>query len=93
MPDKWIKNLSSRSLNQSEKNVLAKGLNFAVSPDSIPHVEIITATESAIKHNKLNTSDAAQLRTKVTSCLVNAKLPNSNLNKKEREAIYNNVKL
>ncbi len=85
--DKWIKNLSSRPLSVTEKEVLAKGLNFAVSPDRIPHVELITATESAIKHNNLSTSDADQLRNKVTSCLASAKLPNPNLDKQQRDAI------
>ncbi len=72
-------------MSETEKDVLAKGLNFAVTPDRIPHVELITATESAIKHNNLNTTDAEQLRNKVTSCLVNAKVPNPNLNKHQRE--------
>ena len=67
--------------------MLAKGLNFSVAPNCIPHVELITATESAIKHNNLCTSDAEELRTKVSACLVNAKTPNSNLNKQQREAI------
>ena len=50
-------------------------------------MEFITATESAIKHNKLDQASAEELRTKVTACLNNAKVPNSNLNKEEREAV------
>ena len=46
--DKWVKNLSDRQLTQTEKNILAKGLNFAVTPRQIPLVELITATERAI---------------------------------------------
>jgi len=81
-----VKNLSSRPLNDTEKDVLARGLNFSIAPNRIPHVELITATESAIRNNKLCASDADELRTKVTSCLVNAKVPSSNLSKQEREA-------
>ena len=81
LKDRWVKNLSSRPLSVVERDVLAKGLNYSVAPDRIPHVELITATESAIKHNNLDTSTADELRTKITSCLVNAKVPNSNLNK------------
>ncbi len=85
--DKWVKNLSSRPLSGTEKDVLARGLNFSVAPTRIPHVELITATESAIRNNNLNPSEGEELRAKVTASLVNAKLPSSNLNKLEREAI------
>ena len=85
--DKWVKNLSSRPLNETEKDVLARGLNFAVTPDRIPYAELIAATESAIKHNNLEASVADELRTKVTSCVVNAKVPTPNLSKEQREAV------
>ncbi|XP_072048801.1 uncharacterized protein [Amphiura filiformis] len=87
LKDRWVKNLSSRPLSVVERDVLAKGLNYSVAPDRIPHVELITATESAIKHNNLDTSTADELRTKISSCLVNAKVPNSNLNKEQQEAV------
>ncbi|XP_072051644.1 uncharacterized protein [Amphiura filiformis] len=55
--------------------------------DKLPHVEIITATESAIRNNNLDSCVAEELRTKVNSCLVNAKLPHSNISNEQREAI------
>ena len=82
-----MKNLSSRALAADEKDILSRGLNFAVVPDRIPHVELITATESAIKRNQLDIAEAEELRAQVTSCLVNAKLPPSNISKGQREAI------
>ena len=51
--DKWVKNLSHRSLMKPKRDELAKGLNFTVS-------DFITATESAIK-NKLNSSEAKHI--------------------------------
>ena len=85
--DKWVKNLSSRPLSGTEKDVLAKGLNFAVTSNRIPHVEIITATESAIRNNNVDATEADELRAKITACLSSAKPPQSNLNKQEREAV------
>ena len=85
--ERWVKNLSSRALAADEKDILSRGLNFAVVPDRIPHVELITATESAIKRNQLDIAEAEELRAQVTSCLVNAKLPPSNITKGQREAI------
>ena len=37
---KWVKNCSDRILNDPELHVLAKGLNFAVTPDKTPVEEI-----------------------------------------------------
>ncbi|XP_072016889.1 uncharacterized protein [Amphiura filiformis] len=85
--ERWVKNLSSRTLSVVEKDVLSRGLNFSVTPDRIPHVELITATESAIKHNQLDVAKADELRAQVTACLVNAKLPPSNISKEQRTAI------
>ena len=45
----WVINLSSRSLSNAEKALLKKGLNFAVTPENIPAMEITAKVESAIR--------------------------------------------
>ena len=85
--ENWVKNLSDRELTQTEKDVLAKGLNFAISPKALPVVDLITATESAIRSNRLAQPDADQLRLKVTAALSSAKLPPSNCSHQERIAL------
>ncbi|XP_062849575.1 uncharacterized protein LOC134311850 [Trichomycterus rosablanca] len=85
--DKWVKNLSDRQLTQAEKDILAKGLNFAVTPKQVPLVELITATESAIRNNNISDLEAEQLRMKVSACLSNAKPPPSNISRDERYAL------
>ena len=82
-----MKNLSDRQLTQTEKNILAKGLNFAITPRQIPLVELITATETAIQNNNIAEVEAEQLRTKVSACLSNAKPPASNITMEERKAL------
>lgn len=57
--------------------MLAKGLNFTVTTNHTPHVEVITAAESA----NISAPHADKLRTKATSSLVNTKPPLSNLSK------------
>ena len=42
-----VKNLSIHSLTESERDVLALGLNFGIAPKSVPVVDIIAAVESA----------------------------------------------
>ena len=48
-----MKNVSDRDLTESERSLLEKGLNFAVTLKHIHVTEIITATETAIKNSKL----------------------------------------
>lgn len=44
-----VKNLSHRSPTQDEEQVLALGLNFAVTPKTVPTEKIIAATEVTAK--------------------------------------------
>lgn len=44
--DKWVKNRPYMALTQPETDVLAKGLNFAVTPDEMLVIDHITATEN-----------------------------------------------
>ncbi|XP_056876071.1 uncharacterized protein LOC130517890 [Takifugu flavidus] len=85
--EKWVKNLSDRELTQTEEEVLSKGLNFSVTPEEVPTVELITATETAIRNNKLPEAEAEQIRLKVTAALASAKPPTSNITNEEKRAI------
>ena len=64
---KWVVNLSSRQLNEHETSVLNKGLNYGVSPSTIPVEDFIVATE--VVCDKLQQADKEELRSKVTSIL------------------------
>ena len=59
--DKWVKNLSSKQLTADETKVLARGLNFAVTPSKVPTTEYITGIESAIPHAKLSYNETQLL--------------------------------
>ncbi|XP_072033373.1 uncharacterized protein [Amphiura filiformis] len=82
---KWVVNLSQYKLSKSENSVLAKGLNFAVSPTNVCTEEFVLATELACRN--LPNSEAVQLRAKVASTLGSSKPPKSNISKDERKAI------
>ena len=45
--DKWVVNLSNTELSTQHKNVLARGLNFAIAPSVLPKEEFVTAIEKA----------------------------------------------
>lgn len=74
-----MKNLLDRNLIEPEKNALAKGLDFAISLQHLPTVDLITATEAAIRINKLKQSGAEQIRMKVSATFSSARIPLSNL--------------
>ncbi|XP_072039336.1 uncharacterized protein [Amphiura filiformis] len=83
--EKWVKNISDKELSEPEQKLLARGLNFAVSVDKIPHEEYIVACETACA--KLPWEEAKSLRAEVAGTLKSAKPPKSNISKEERVAL------
>ena len=88
---KWVVNLSKYKLSDKETKVLANGLNYAITPDKIPHEDYIVATELAVKslissapqHLAQKTlSMANNLRSEVVNILTKAKPPKQNIGKK-----------
>ena len=65
--------------------MLAKGLNYAVSPPDVCAEEFVLATELACKN--LPQADGIQLRAKVASVLKSSKPPKQNVTNEERQAI------
>jgi hypothetical protein len=72
-------------LDVDQLSVLSKGLNFAVTPSSIPKRDIIAGVECAI--DRMNQETKSVIRQKVSKILRSAKRPNSNLTRGERAAI------
>ena len=82
---KWVINLSSRSLSDTEVSLLQKGLNFAITPTSIPATEIIAKVESAIR--PLDAEQADTVRRNVNSILQKAKPPEPNITREMKQAL------
>lgn len=66
---KVVINMSERQLTPSEEEVLALGLNFAITPAKVPTSKIIAATEATARH--LFVDSAEQLRAGVNQALTN----------------------
>ena len=82
---RWVVNLSKYKLNKAQNDVLEKGLNFAPTPTTIPVDEMIIATEKACW--KIPEEERNTLRAKIVGALKSAKMPKSNLNKDQRQAL------
>ena len=83
--NKWVINLSSRPLNDAEVSLLEKGLNFAVTPTTIPATEIVAKVETAIR--TLDSEQADTIRRTVNSVLPKAEPPKPNITKEMHEAL------
>ena len=83
--DRWVVNLTGRSLTAPQKDVLSKGLNFAPAPTRLPVVDTIAAVEAGAR--QLKVEDAEDLRGRVCGILRRAKSPKDNLTKEQRKAL------
>ena len=81
MPDK--------QLTDGVKGLLAKGLNFSVTPPHIPVDDFVVCTEKAAGILGKHSANAAELRAKVVGIIKHAKPPVSNISRDEREALKN----
>ena len=83
--NKWVINLSKTELTTTQKAVLAKGPNYAISPSNIPNIEYITDIETI--GQKLKEEEASELKVDINTILRKGQVPKSNLNKEERRAL------
>ena len=83
---KWVVNLSTKTLSPHDKNLLVKGLNFSVTPKSIPTKDIVAKVETVVKN--LPMAEADNIRAKTSLVLQKASLPKDNLSKKQRQALH-----
>ena len=83
---RWVKNLSDKNLSAAQVSVLEKGLNFAITPQHIPRLDIIASVEKGLRSIR-NQAEVVLARSKITQIVRNAKLPQPNLSKDEMEAL------
>ena len=82
---KWDINMSSRQLTHTKTDLLAKGLNFSITSETLPNKDFIATIEDAVKD--LEKEEADTIRAKVSLTLQNSKPPTDNLSKDERKAL------
>ena len=82
---RWVLNISSKPLSDTETSALQKGLNFAVAPKTVPTAEIVAKVEGSI--TGLSCDDKLVLRSQVSQVLQRAKAPPPNLPRSELKAL------
>ena len=86
LQNKWVINLSSKSLSRDEQAILAKGPKYAPTPSQIPHKNIVAEIEAAIIDLPDESKDS--IRTSAANLLRRCQLPShKNTTANERKAI------
>ncbi|XP_071446166.1 uncharacterized protein [Hetaerina americana] len=81
-----VVNLTDQTIDETTSWVLAKGLNFAPAPRTIPYSDIIGSIEQAVR--KLPGDSAEEVRNEISLVLKRAVPPKPNVTREERAALY-----
>ena len=86
--DKWVNNISKRTLSPVEIAALMKGFNFAITPKEVPVSKILSSIETGIYSLSQTAKDT--VRVGVTNILRTCKTPfKTNMSKEEENALKN----
>ena len=77
--------MSFGQLTHIETDLLAKGLNFPITSETLPNKDIIATIEDVVKD--LEKEEADTIHAKISLVLQNSKLPKHNLPNDERKAL------
>ena len=87
MQDKKVVNLTDTSLNEDEKQLLMKGLNFVPTPTSVPMASFISSIESSLSKANLPNELISLTRKQVVNLLARSRPPPSNMPPNLRKAL------
>ena len=66
----WVRNISSRPLDENETQVLSYGLKHSVTPKHIPTDDIVSSVESVLaRQRELSESTKDDIRSRIASTL------------------------
>ena len=73
---KWVVNLSSHDISKDEKELLEKGLNYSITPTTIPAVELVAKIETVLAG--MPTEEADTIRADLSSFINRTQVPKPN---------------
>ena len=73
-------------MTTSQHQVLEKGLKFALTPKSIPRLDMVASAEKGLR-NVRNQAEVELARSKITQIIFNARIPTPNLSAEERKTL------
>ena len=85
--EKWVINISDKSLSKEEEKLLAHGPNFAIVPKNPPIVQYVAAKEQVC--TKLEEGKVEEFRVQVKVAIQKIQKPKPNISREERIALTN----
>ena len=85
--EKWVYNLTTRTLNEAQLSVLQRGLAFNPSKQNANSIEFVATIESAARLIGPETAEAASLRSSCIRLLRQHQPARQNITKEEWQAI------
>ena len=86
--DNWVRNISSRPLDETETQILSYGLKHSVTPKRIPTETLVSSVEAVLsRQGDLSEPVKDNIRSRIASTLQSASLPENNLTNDERQAL------
>ena len=73
---KWVINLSSHDINKDEKELLEKGLNYSITPTTIPALELVAKIETVLAG--MPTEEANTIHADLSSVIRRTQAPKPN---------------
>ena len=84
----WVRNISSRPLDENERHVFPYGLKHSVAHKHIPTDHIVSSVESVLaRQRELTESTKDDIRSRIASTLQSASLTDCNLTEDELHAL------
>ena len=82
---KWVINLSSHDINKDEKELLEKGLNYPITPTTIPAVELVAKIETVLAG--MPTEEADTIHADLSSVIRTTQVPKPNCTRNQIAAL------
>ena len=82
---KWVINLSSHDINKDEKELLEKGLNYSITPTTIPAVELVAKIETVLAG--MPTEEANTIHADLSSVIRRTQVPKPNCTRNQIAAL------
>ena len=82
---RWVHNISSTPLRDTQMKVLSRGPSFAIMPQNLPVGEYIASIENAC--SKLKQGKADELRGEIKAIIKKINTPKNNITKEEKKAL------
>ena len=82
---KWVINLSTYNITEDERELLENGMNYSVTPEVLPTIDLVAKIETAL--TGMTTEEADTIRAHLSTIIRKAKQPKRNITRKQSTSL------